>query len=134
VSRTVSTRQTSTLALRATAAENGADPERRRFVGGAAAIIIGSASATPASAMEFPKNLFDLGNDAEEESPSGLPVKGSESIMKKKKHGTSDKPVMKTLRYGVDNKLADQICNYNRHVIPLLPLHVYATVLHWNCN
>lgn len=67
--------------------------------------------------MEIPsnlKNIFVLGSDVEESS-DGFPLRGDESIMKKKKHGTSDKPVMKNLRYGCDPKLADQICNYNRH-------------------
>ena len=35
--------------------------------------------------------------------------------MSKKAHGTSDKPVQSNLRYGCDSKLADRICNYNRH-------------------
>ena len=39
---------------------------------------------------------------------------GDESIMIPKAHGTSDKPVQSDLLYGVDTKLADQICNYNR--------------------
>lgn len=46
---------------------------------------------------------------------TGFPVKGDESIMKKKSHGTSDSAVQKTLRWGVDVQLADRICNYNRH-------------------
>eukprot|EP00538_Stauroneis_constricta_P005136 CAMPEP_0119561094 /NCGR_PEP_ID=MMETSP1352-20130426/16678_1 /TAXON_ID=265584 /ORGANISM="Stauroneis constricta, Strain CCMP1120" /LENGTH=232 /DNA_ID=CAMNT_0007609215 /DNA_START=70 /DNA_END=768 /DNA_ORIENTATION=+ len=40
---------------------------------------------------------------------------GDESIMSQKGHGTSDKPVQSDLLYGVSNKLADKICNYNRH-------------------
>lgn len=46
---------------------------------------------------------------------TGFPIKGDESIMKKKGHGTSDFAVQKTLRWGVDVQLADRICNYNRH-------------------
>ena len=42
-------------------------------------------------------------------------VMGDESIMKPKKHGTSDTPVQQNLRWGVDRKKADQICNFNRH-------------------
>jgi hypothetical protein len=79
-----------------------------------AASLIAAGVASPAGAIDFPKNLFDMGGEVEE-SESGLPLRGDESIMKKKKHGTSDKPVMKSLRYGCDPKLADQICNYNRH-------------------
>jgi hypothetical protein len=42
------------------------------------------------------------------------PVMGDESIMADKAHGTSEKPVQRALRYGVDVSLADRICNYNR--------------------
>jgi hypothetical protein len=38
-----------------------------------------------------------------------------ESVMSKKTHGTSDKPVMKDLRWGCDYETADRICNFNRH-------------------
>mmetsp|Transcript_22619 Transcript_22619/g.34480 ORF Transcript_22619/g.34480 Transcript_22619/m.34480 type:complete len:214 (-) Transcript_22619:99-740(-) len=40
---------------------------------------------------------------------------GAEDLMSPKAHGTSDQPVMGDLRYGVSNKLADKITNYNRH-------------------
>lgn len=50
--------------------------------------------------------------------PSGLgmpgPVKGDDSIMSKKVHGTSEVPVQTSLRWGCDPKLADRICNFNR--------------------
>mmetsp|Transcript_11511 Transcript_11511/g.13923 ORF Transcript_11511/g.13923 Transcript_11511/m.13923 type:complete len:151 (+) Transcript_11511:17-469(+) len=36
--------------------------------------------------------------------------------MKKKSHGTSKTPVQNNLRWGVDFKTADRICNYNRHL------------------
>ena len=92
-------------------------PHRRRVVGGAAvasiATLVGG-NVPAATAMDFPANLFDLGSDVQQ-NEQGLPLKGDESIMKKKKHGTSDRPVMKSLRFGCDAKLADQICNYNRH-------------------
>jgi hypothetical protein len=42
-------------------------------------------------------------------------VMGSETIMSKKAHGTSDVPVQKNLRWNVDRSVADRICNYNRH-------------------
>ena len=58
---------------------------------------------------------------------SGLPTKasaaveyggsikfGSEEIMSPKAHGTSSQPVQGDLLYGVSNKLADKICNFNR--------------------
>jgi hypothetical protein len=40
---------------------------------------------------------------------------GDESIMAPKEHGTSSKPVQSDLLYGVSVKLADKICNFNRH-------------------
>mmetsp|Transcript_8975 Transcript_8975/g.13223 ORF Transcript_8975/g.13223 Transcript_8975/m.13223 type:complete len:182 (+) Transcript_8975:110-655(+) len=42
-------------------------------------------------------------------------VMGDESIMSKKSHGTSNTPVQTNLRWGVDVKIADNICNFNRH-------------------
>jgi len=44
-----------------------------------------------------------------------LPVLGNESIMSKKKHGTSNVPVQQDLRWGCDRDTADRICNFNRH-------------------
>lgn len=43
------------------------------------------------------------------------PVMGTEEIMRQKLHGTSYTPVQEDLRYGCDGKLADQVCNFNRH-------------------
>lgn len=43
-------------------------------------------------------------------------VYGKDNIMSQKAHGTSDSPVQSDLLYGVSNKLADQISNYNRQV------------------
>ena len=40
---------------------------------------------------------------------------GDESIMSPKAHGTSEQPVQSDLLYGVSNKLADKICNFNRY-------------------
>lgn len=49
-------------------------------------------------------------------TPTGkLPVMGSETLMSPKQHGTSRTPVQRTLRYGCDRMIADQICNFNRH-------------------
>mmetsp|Transcript_14628 Transcript_14628/g.18500 ORF Transcript_14628/g.18500 Transcript_14628/m.18500 type:complete len:203 (-) Transcript_14628:56-664(-) len=42
-------------------------------------------------------------------------VMGDESIMRKKAHGTSETPVQEKLKWGVDRKIADRICNFNRH-------------------
>ncbi len=44
-----------------------------------------------------------------------LPIVGDESIMSQKEHGTSEKPVMKNLKWGCDFDTADRICNFNRH-------------------
>ena len=49
-------------------------------------------------------------------TPTGkLPIMGSETLMNPKAHGTSHTPVQDNLRYGCDRKVADQICNFNRH-------------------
>jgi len=44
-----------------------------------------------------------------------LPVLAGEEVMSQKAHGTSEKPVMKNLRWGCDYETADRICNFNRH-------------------
>ncbi len=44
-----------------------------------------------------------------------LPVLCDESVMSPKAHGTSEKPVMKDLKWGCDYDTADRICNFNRH-------------------
>eukprot|EP00559_Dactyliosolen_fragilissimus_P005776 CAMPEP_0184858060 /NCGR_PEP_ID=MMETSP0580-20130426/3169_1 /TAXON_ID=1118495 /ORGANISM="Dactyliosolen fragilissimus" /LENGTH=203 /DNA_ID=CAMNT_0027353981 /DNA_START=101 /DNA_END=712 /DNA_ORIENTATION=+ len=44
-----------------------------------------------------------------------LPIVGDEAIMSQKAHGTSEKAVMKDLKWGCDFDTADRICNYNRH-------------------
>jgi hypothetical protein len=46
---------------------------------------------------------------------SEYPVYADESVMSKKAHGTSDKPVMHNLRWNCDYETADRICNFNRH-------------------
>eukprot|EP00531_Pseudo-nitzschia_arenysensis_P011120 CAMPEP_0116137418 /NCGR_PEP_ID=MMETSP0329-20121206/12237_1 /TAXON_ID=697910 /ORGANISM="Pseudo-nitzschia arenysensis, Strain B593" /LENGTH=223 /DNA_ID=CAMNT_0003632331 /DNA_START=45 /DNA_END=716 /DNA_ORIENTATION=+ len=40
---------------------------------------------------------------------------GGEELMSQKGHGTSAEPVQSELLYGANNKLADKICNFNRH-------------------
>jgi hypothetical protein len=47
----------------------------------------------------------------------GKMVLAGEDIMAPKEHGTSAKPVQSELLYGVNNKLADKICNFNRYVV-----------------
>lgn len=43
------------------------------------------------------------------------PILCDESVMSPKAHGTSEKPVMKNLKWGCDYDTADRICNFNRH-------------------
>jgi len=45
----------------------------------------------------------------------GFPILGGEEVMSKKAHGTSISPVQSLLRWSVDVKLADRICNFNRN-------------------
>lgn len=45
----------------------------------------------------------------------GSCVMGEESIMSPKSHGTSEVPVQEDLRWDCDVKVADNICNFNRH-------------------
>ena len=52
---------------------------------------------------------------ATENMPARLPVKCDESVMRKKAHGTCDRPVQDNLRWAVDQKVADDICCFNRH-------------------
>ncbi|KAA8492573.1 hypothetical protein FVE85_8080 [Porphyridium purpureum] len=48
--------------------------------------------------------------------PYGPPVvMGGEEIMQKKAHGSCEKAPMQNLRFGVDYKVTDQICCFNRH-------------------
>jgi len=42
-------------------------------------------------------------------------VPGDESIMSQKEHGTSHVPVQENLRWGCPPRVADKICNFNRH-------------------
>lgn len=48
-------------------------------------------------------------------SSTKYPIYCDESVMSKKAHGTSEKPVMKDLKWGCDWNVADRICNFNRH-------------------
>lgn len=50
-----------------------------------------------------------------ESKTRSYPVYGKNIIMRKKRHGTSDTPVMSKLRWGCDVATADRICNKNRH-------------------
>jgi hypothetical protein len=74
--------------------------DRRNFLQSAGAVV--------AASFLVPKrgNAFEVG---------GKIKYGDESIMSPKSHGTSEKPVQEDLLYGVSNKLADMITNFNRH-------------------
>ena len=48
-------------------------------------------------------------------SSESYPIMGDESLMSPKAHGTSHHPVQSDLRYGCDRKVADHVCNFNRH-------------------
>ena len=73
---------------------------RRNFFGAAAASVVAIAGlpTEAQSAVEY----------------GGKIRYGGEEIMSQKGHGTSSQPVQSDLLYGVSNKLADKICNYNR--------------------
>lgn len=64
--------------------------------------------------------------------PASLPVVCDESVMSQKKHGTSETPVQKDLRWGCDFETADRICNFNRHYAGEFTQHelirVYALI------
>jgi len=84
----------------ALALQNVTPSSRRAFLGAGAAGVVTSClvgAAPPANAV------------------GGKIMYGDESLMANKAHGSSDSPVQSDLMYGVSNKLADRICNYNRH-------------------
>jgi len=67
----------------------------------------------PSRAITQTVALFGLGGPA---AASGkYPIIADEDVMKQKAHGTSEKPVMKNLKWGADYETADRICNFNRH-------------------
>lgn len=80
---------------------DGAASNRRAFLKSTAA-----AAAAAAVALPSPASAASVG---------GTIQYGEERIMAQKAHGTSAQPVQSDLLYGVSNKLADKICNYNRH-------------------
>jgi hypothetical protein len=45
----------------------------------------------------------------------GALVRGDESLMSPKLHGTTATPVQQNLRWGADRETADRICSFNRH-------------------
>lgn len=48
-------------------------------------------------------------------SSGAFPILGGAEIMSKKAHGSCDRPVQQSLRWGCNVKKADEICCFNRH-------------------
>eukprot|EP00802_Teleaulax_amphioxeia_P020718 Tamp_21015.p1 GENE.Tamp_21015~~Tamp_21015.p1 ORF type:complete len:267 (+),score=48.55 Tamp_21015:96-803(+) len=87
-----------------------------RLVAWTSALLAGAALPAPCRAFFGIGEPFTVFEEEEDGAQEGeYPVYGSREIMKKKKHGTSDKPVMKNLKFGCDYELADKICCFNRH-------------------
>jgi hypothetical protein len=78
------------------------------------------ASVTAASSMLLTQGVSSISAAQEDNIGATGPTVGGklrlgdEDIMRPKAHGTSEIPVQDSLRYGVSNKLADKICNFNR--------------------
>jgi hypothetical protein len=79
---------------------------RKNFIQIASAVAVGGASLVFFPRLSGASSAVDVG---------GKIRFGDESIMSPKEHGTSNKPVQSDLLYDVNNKLADKICNFNRH-------------------
>ena len=62
--------------------------------------------------MNFFSNLFSGATGQAYPAPC---VMGGEDIMSNKGHGTSATPVQPNLKWDCDEKVADRICNFNRH-------------------
>ena len=71
------------------------------------------ATGRSSAAMNTQRQLFNLFGTAAQSSK--YPIMAEESVMSQKKHGTSDSPVQKDLRWSCDYETADRICNFNRH-------------------
>jgi hypothetical protein len=63
----------------------------------------------------FPRPIQSFSHMMGTTKSSEYPIYADESLMKAKAHGTCEKPVMKTLRWGCDHETADRICCFNRH-------------------
>ena len=91
------------------------EPTARRqatqLVASASVLLAGAALPAPSRAffgIGEPFQVFEEEEDGAKEDE--YPVYGSREIMKKKEHGTSEKPVMKNLKFGCDYKLSDKVC------------------------
>jgi peptide methionine sulfoxide reductase MsrB len=106
----------SSTALRMGKNSNNGTPEtssRRGFLETSANSAMGAAAfltvSLPAAMNGVPPS------NAADVNIGGRPKFADESIMSQKGHGTSAQAVQDDLMYGVDRKLADKICNFNRH-------------------
>lgn len=84
-----------------------------------AAFVMPSATramaARSSSSEALPRNLFNQLFSSATETTGKYPIMAEEAVMSQKAHGTSEKPVMKNLRWNCDYDTADRICNFNRH-------------------
>lgn len=87
----------------------------RRLASAAASSTGALRSLAPKRGISQTIALFGLGSPTRTAGDGKLPVIADEEVMKQKAHGTSEKPVMKNLRWGSDWETADRICNFNRH-------------------
>ena len=82
--------------------------------------LVGAISLIMAGSLYAPTGMFSFvtsarAADSIQIQHKQLPVKGADTIMAKKAHGTSERPVQNKLRWDCDVKLADRICNFNRN-------------------
>jgi hypothetical protein len=83
------------------------------MVGGRPSLLAGASPTTSPTRLRFFDKLFSAASG--DTSTKKYPVMAGEELMKPKSHGTSDKSVMKDLRWNCDFETADRICNFNRH-------------------
>jgi len=102
-------------ALQGTSTAFSTNSGSRKFDDGRRAFLqkVGAASAAFTSTLIQAPAWAD--SDSTDIQVGGKMQLGDESIMAPKAHGTSEKPVQESLRFKVNNKLADKITNYNRH-------------------
>jgi hypothetical protein len=94
----------------------------------AASILFGltsavSARSTPSAFVSGAKAFQSTSLNAAPDQK--LPVMAEESIMAPKAHGSSEKAVMKDLKWDCDYNTADKICNFNRCVYSFIHIYMY---------
>ncbi len=89
------------LGLTTSGARAAATAPGRRAVLAAAAMSAGASAASAAPADDI--------------KVGGSLVRGDESLMSQKAHGTTESPVQPNLRWSVARDTADKICSFNRH-------------------